>query len=149
VRSILALAVLVAGCADRPEEVSAGKFRVETERAQRQEAAADLVASATWQEQGGSGKRGEPQGEYRNWKVLRPLREGLMTEDEFWTSVQAYSGPKRLAVVILGPRDVRTQDDLDRIQEAIKEMHDAFRAAGFERAIFQQQASFGRTILRE
>lgn len=142
-RCVLLGALVLAGCAERPEEVSAQKFRLETDRALRQEAAADLVAHASW-------KRGaEGAWEVGEWRVVRPSREGALTDGKFYEWLGTYGGGKRLAVVVMGRREVRTQPDLDDIHATIEMVDKAFRGAGFERVAFHQDASFGRPILRE
>jgi hypothetical protein len=134
---VVVAAVVAAGCAERPEEVSATRFRAETERALRREAAADVVAEYS----------------YKDWRVSKPAPSPppVLTEEKFYDWLAKYSGAKRAAVVVMGRRDppVRTQRDLDEIQAAIDVIEKAFKEAGFERVAFHQVAGFGRAILRE
>jgi len=134
---VVAAALAAAGCAERPEEISATRFRAETERALRREAAADVVAEYS----------------YKDWRVSKPAPAPppVMTEEKFYDWLAKYAGAKRAAVVVMGKREppVRTQRDLEEIQAAIDVIEKAFKDAGFERVAFHQAAAFGRAILRE
>ncbi len=136
-RRWIVAAAFVAGCSERPEEVSALRFRAETERATRREAAADVVAEYS----------------YKDWRVAKPAPAppAVLTEEQFYDWLGKYAGAKRIAVVVMGKREppVRTQRDLDEIQAAIDVIEKAFKDAGFERVAFHQAAGFGRAILRE